>query len=184
MVTAFVTEFFFFHNFYNSYFFFNVYFDSKGTGDLNIKVYPSSRITLIQTYSIEDCVKYWPDSQIDHYNNMEIDMDLPVDFEIDFGMYSTAPTTGTSIGLLSFNNSSGVWCGKGSSSSRSVSFNGTTLNNINANTQYDYKFQYQNGTATFKVGESSISSTISITKLYSIVSRGGTHINYVKIKPL
>ena len=115
---------------------------------------------------------------------MVIDMNLPSNFEIDFGMYSTSPTTGTSIGLLRFNNSSGVWCGKGGSASKNISFNGITLNSINANTQYDYILQYENGTGTFKVGQSSISSTVNITKLYSIVSRGGTHLNYVKIKPL
>ena len=139
---------------------------------------------LIQIFSLEDCVRYWSNSQIDHTADMVIDMNLPSNFEIDFGMYSTSPTTGTSIGLLRFNNSSGIWCGKGGSASKNISFNGITLNSINANTQYDYILQYENGTGTFKVGQSSISSTVNITKLYSIVSRGGTHLNYVKIKPL
>lgn len=139
---------------------------------------------LQETYSIEDCVRYWDNSQIDHTTDMVVDMDLPSNFEIDFGMYSTSPTTETSIGLLRFNNSSGVWCGKGGSSSRTISFNGTTLNSINANTQYDYILRYENGTGTFKIEQSSISSTVNITKLYIIASRGGTHLNYVKIKPL
>lgn len=137
-----------------------------------------------EIYSIEDCIRYWSNSQIDHTTDMVVDMSLPSNFEIDFGLYSTSTTTGTSVGLLRFNNSSGVWCGKGGSASTQISFNGTTLNTIYANTQYDYIFRYENGTGTFKLGQSSISSTTNITKLYSIVSRGGTHLNYVKIKPL
>ena len=136
-----------------------------------------------EIFSLEDCARYWSNSQIDHTADMIVDMSLPSNFEIDFGMYSTSPTTGTSIVLLRFNNSSGVWCGKGGSSSRNISFNGTTLNSIN-NTQYDYILRYDNGTGTLKVGENSISSTVNITKLYLIASRGGTHLNYIKIKPL
>lgn len=99
-------------------------------------------------------------------------------------MYSTSTTSGTSVSLIRFNDSNGVWCGKGGSTSANISFNGYNLTSINADTQYDFVLKYWNGTATFSLGDISISFNISLTKISEIVSRGGTHLNYIKVKTL
>ena len=161
----------------------SVCFHSKGTGDLNIKAEVVDRMLVSETYSIEDCLKYWETLSIQ--GETSVNYSLPSNFELDFTIYSTKPTTDPSLAYFRFNSSSGIWCGKGGSTSRVVSFFGNSFSQItNVNTDYNFTLTYENGVATLTDGTNTQTSSQTLTKLYVFNSRGGSQLKNIKLKPL
>ena len=156
-------------------------YTSTGAGDVTITV---ECMSLQETYSIEDCLKYWETLSIQ--GDTIVNYSLPSNFEVDFTIYSTNPTTDPSVAFLRFNSSSGVWCGKGSSTSRAVySIGGTTFSQItNVNTDYNFTLTYENGVATVTDGTNTETSSQTLTKLYLFASKGGSQLKNIKLKPL
>lgn len=105
---------------------------------------------------------------------------------MDFTIYSTTPTTDPSIAYVRFNSSSsGDWVGKGGSTSREVSFFGTTFNSISSTyTDYNYSMTYSNGVATLTNGTTTKTSNQTLTTLSILTSNGGSQLKNIKIKPL
>ena len=140
-------------------------------------------MNLQERYTIEDCLIYMETLSIQ--GDTVVNYTLPSSFELDFTIYSTIPTTDPSIAFVRFNSSSGVWMGKGSSTSRNVSFFGTTFNSISSTyTDYDYSMTYENGVATLTDGTTTKTSTQSLSKLYLLASNGGSQLKNIKLKPL
>ena len=154
-------------------------YTSAGIGD--IQVYAKVRTLVSKTFVIEDCNKYW--NTISDGDTI-CNYDLPSSFKLEFSILSSAPTTASSISLLRFNSSSGVWCGKGSSGSANISLFGTTFSSITANTEYNYVLTYQNGVATLTDGTTTKTSSQTLTKLYLLASTTNSKLKEIKIKPL
>lgn len=158
----------------------SVSYSSKGSGDLSINV---ECMNLLETYSIEDCLKYWETLSIQ--GDTSVNYSLPSNFELDFTIYSTKPTTDPSIAYLRFNSSRGIWCGKGDSTSRVVSFFENSFSQItNANTDYNFTLTYENGVATLTDGTNTQTSSQTLTKLYLFSSKGGSQLKNIKLKQL
>lgn len=140
-----------------------------------------------ETYEVQDCIRYSP---TDYVNVQPIlNWDLPSRFKLSFIINSDSAqgSTGlTNASYLRFNSSNGVWCGKGQSTNRNISFNGVTLHQIPVSTDTEYTLEYDNGNCTFSSGEDSITTTVSLTKIYSLyaLDQGHAHLKSIKIKPL
>ena len=163
----------------------NLRYYGKGTGDLYIQANIGSVAS--GTYSIEDCIRYDPTD----YVNAEPtkDWSLPSQFKLSFIINSdswSGSSGSSNVALIRFNNSGGVWCGKGSSTSRNIYFNGSVLNQISANVDTEYTLTYNNGSCTFSSGTDTLTATVSLTKLYSISAQANSHahLKNIKIKPL
>ena len=114
-----------------------------------------------------------------------MDYNLPATFKLEFTLRSTNLTQNPSVAIVRFNNSSGVWCGKGSHTSGTIYFlGGTTFGSIRANTDYNYVLTYDGSLATLTDGTTTKSSNQTLTKLYELPSWDNAKLSNVKIKPL
>ena len=163
-----------------------ILYESEGAGDVEFYAECGSLVT--ETYSIEDCIRY---DSTDYVNVDAVkNWDLPSEFKLSFIIRSdswSGSSGSMNAALIRFNSSTGVWCGKGSSSSRTIyAPNGVTLNSIPANTDVEYTLTYDNGNCSFTDGTSTVTTTASLTKLYMIGAQESNHahLKNIKIKPL
>ena len=139
------------------------------------------RIYQSETYAIEDCIRYWESVS----GIVTINYSLPSEFQLDFTIYSTNILLDPSVAFFRFQSSTGIFIGKGSSTSANVQFFGTTFNQITeTNTDYNYSMTYKNGVATLTDGTTTQTSTKTLTKLYLLNSQGDSQLKNLKIKPL
>ena len=144
-------------------------------------MYYSPSIFVSKTYSIEDCVKYW-----DTLPNADQDVQysLPSRFKLEFTIFSPNLTQSPSVAFLRFNSSNGGFVGKGSNSSGTIYFFGTTFSTISANTDYEYSLSYENGSVTLTDGTTTKTSSQTLTSIYRISSWDNAKLKNIKIKPL
>ena len=161
-------------------------YTSQGVGDIYVKAECSSLVT--ETYTVEDCIRY---DSTDYVNVDAVkNWDLPSQFKLSFKILSdswSGSSGSMNVALIRFNSSTGVWCGKGSSSSRTIyAPNGVTLTSIPANVETEYTLTYDNGNCSFTDGTSTVTTTASLTKLYMIAAQESNHahLKNIKIKPL
>ena len=161
-------------------------YTSAGVGDVGFTAECGSLVT--ETYSIEDCIRY---DSTDYVNVETIkNWDLPSQFKLSFIILSdswSGSSGSSNVALIRFNSSTGVWCGKGGSNSRTIyAPNGVTLTSIPANTDVEYTLTYDNGNCSFTDGTSTVTTTASLTKVYSITAQESSHahLKNIKIKPL
>ena len=114
-----------------------------------------------------------------------VNYDLPSKFLIEFTLWCESIGGNTGSPYLRFNTSNGAYVGKGSSSSLNVGILTTVLNQLPVLTDKTFYLSYEDGVATLTDGTDSISSSLTLTKLYSINSGGSNgKIKNVKIKAL
>lgn len=114
---------------------------------------------------------------------------LPSQFKLSYIINSdswSGASGSSNFAFIRFNSSSGVWGGKGSSSNRGIQFNNVLLNQIPTSTDTEYTLSYDNGSCTFTDGTDTITTTVSLTKIYLIVAKENnhSHLKNIKIKPL
>ena len=142
---------------------------------------------LIQIYEIQDCIRYVGTPFVN--TNTVVDWSLPSQFKLIFVLNSdsfNSASGGTNGVIIRFNNSTGVWFGKGASKSRDVSINGAVVNQIPVSIDTEYTIEYDNGNIVLSCGEDSVTTSATLTKLYSILAQNNNHatVKSVKLKPL
>ena len=100
--------------------------------------------------------------------------------------YSASTGSTANGAFIRFNSSSGPYVGKGATNSRNITFNGVTLHQIPTSTDTEYTLSYDNGSCTLTSGADTITTSVSLTKLYSItaINTNHAHLKNIKIKPL
>ena len=136
-----------------------------------------------ETCAIEDCIRY--DSTVYQTPNNYVQWSLPSSFKVEFTLWSNSDAN-YNVCYIRFNNSSGLYCGKGSSTSRNVSIGTTTLGTLPTSTDTTYTLSYNGTTATLTDGTNTKSVSASLTSLYEVnANRNGNGVvKNIKIKPL
>ena len=139
-------------------------------------------VFLQERYEIEDCYKTYMQEYTSASN---VNYDLPSKFLIEFTLWANSVGGYGGSAFLRFNNSSGAYVGKGSSQSRNITINTTVLNQLPVSEYKTFYLSFENGVATLTDGTDSITSSLTLTKLYQINSGGvNGKIKNVKIKAL
>ena len=155
-------------------------YSATGVGDVTIEV--DYGILLQERYEIEDCYKTYMQEYTSASN---VNYDLPSKFLIEFTLWSNSVGGYGGSAFLRFNNSSGAYVGKGSSNNRNITINTTVLNQLPVSEYKTFYLSFEDGVATLTDGTDSITSSLTLTKLYQINSGGSNgKIKNVKIKAL
>ena len=113
-----------------------------------------------------------------------VNYNLPNEFKLEFILNSNNSSS-TNSAFLRFNNSSGNFIGKGSSSNRNIYLQDVILNTIPVSTDVEYTITYDNGVTTLSDGTDTVNKTgLSLTSLYAIIGSSNCQLKNIKIKPL
>lgn len=155
-------------------------YSSQGVGDVTFTV---ECMNLQETFVIEDCIKTYLQTYTSQTGDI-VNYNLPNEFKIEFILNSNNSSS-TNSAFLRFNNSSGNFIGKGSSSNRNIYLQDVILNTIPVSADVEYTITYENGITTLSDGTDTVSKTgLSLTSLYAIVGSSNCQLKNIKIKPL
>lgn len=141
---------------------------------------------LIQTYSIEVCLKYYSG---EYSSELPVDITLPSEFEIDY-KWTRKNTSNASGVLIGTNGSRNAYIGQYSSSGDYGIFflnpnNPQRLSSSNINSEVNFNVKYINGQYTMSDGTNTVTvSEFQFTKILKISGLPNCPIKEVKIKQL
>jgi hypothetical protein len=156
-------------------------YTGTGLGDIEISV---SYNDLEETVVIEDCIKAWMTTYSSGYS---VNYSLPSSFQIEFTIKAGANMDESNIAFLRFNDSNGLFVGKGSSRNTNLNLGGSASisNVLPVGSDAKCILTYENGSATLSYGEDSVTvNNLNITLLYKFECSANSTMKNIKVKTL